>query len=196
MADDPITQADLIEEYFRSNPNREIKHEESVPWLTMEYKRRVGKAFKDPDRGIRKLHEEGFLIKIGKGIYKYDPELTSNPELYDFTVKQKELIKQRDNYKCVICGKGSKHGVEIHVDHIRPRILGGTSNIENGQILCAKHNFQKRTLGQTETGKKLFIRLNELARKEKNNQMEDFSREILEVFERYGINSHIKWERD
>jgi len=61
--------------------------------------------------------------------------------------------------------------------------------------LCAQHNFIKKTLKQTETGKKMFIRLYDLAKAEKNEELINFCAEVLRVYERYGINSHIKWEK-
>ena len=68
-------------------------------------------------------------------------------------------------------------------------------HIENGQTLCAQHNFLKKNLRQTETGKKMFIRLYELAKFEKNQELKNFCEEILKVFEKNNINSHIKWEK-
>lgn len=59
MTKQEIVQADLIMEYFKKNPNRDIKHPEIVDWVVAEYKRRIGKVFRDPDRAIRKLSQEG-----------------------------------------------------------------------------------------------------------------------------------------
>ena len=64
-----IVQAELLMEYFKRNPNREIAHPEIVDWAVAEYKRRTGEVFRDPDRAIRKLSQEGQLIKIRKGVY-------------------------------------------------------------------------------------------------------------------------------
>jgi hypothetical protein len=189
-----ITQVGLVMEYFTMHPNRPIAHPESVDWLTKEYQERTGKVFRDPDRAIRKLAQERKLVKVGKGVYKYDPELITNPELEDFTPTQREQIFQQDNYRCVICGKGQRDGVEIHADHIKPKDLGGKATIENGQTLCATHNFRKKTYKQTETGKKMFIRLYELAKSEGDPEMENFCRQILEVFEEYDVNDHIGWK--
>lgn len=149
-----ITQKELLIEFFKNNPNRNIEHPEVVDWVTQEYKNRTGLVFRDPDRGIRKLHQSGFLIKVKKGVYRYEPELEQNKELEDFTEKQKSEILKRDGYKCVICGKGKEDGVELHVDHIKPKDYGGKATIENGQTLCSQHNFLKKNLKQTETGKK------------------------------------------
>src|SRR3989338_5026737 len=121
---------------------------------------------KHPNRAIRHLAQSGFLIKVAKGIYKYDPKKAHKRELEYFTQSQKEIILKRDGYKCVVCGKGRENGVELHIDHIKPKDLGGEASIENGQTLCAQHNFIKKNLKQTETGKKMYIRLYELAKSE------------------------------
>src|SRR3989344_1079113 len=188
-------QMELIMEFFRKNPNRDIKHPEVVDWVVKEYKKRTGKVFRDPDRGIRKLSQEGQLIKISKGVYKYDPKFIKIKELEDFTQKQKEEIFKRDNYRCVVCGKGIKDGIEIHADHIRPKDLGGNAAIENGQTLCAQHNFQKKNYKQTETGKKMFIRLYDLSKKNEDKRLKDFCHAVLSVFEKHSINGHISWEK-
>lgn len=190
-----ISQEDLLMEYYKKNPRRDIPHPEIVDWVTAEYLKRTGNVFRDPDRGIRKLSQRGLLIKEGKGVYKYDPDLVKNRDLEDFTDEQKKAILKRDGYKCVICGRGIKEGVELQVDHIKPKDLGGKATIENGQTLCAQHNFQKKNLNQTETGKKMFIRLYELAKKEGNKELLDFCTQILEVYEKNNINGHIVWKK-
>ncbi|MDR0977951.1 MAG: HNH endonuclease [Endomicrobium sp.] len=190
-----ITQKNLVKEFFIKNPNRDVEDAEIVDWLTNEYKERTGKVFRDPDRQVRSLHQQGFLIKIAKGIYRYDPEKVKIVELEDFTQKQKEQILKRDRYKCVVCGKGRKDGVELHVDHIKPKYLGGKAVIENGQTLCAQHNFIKKNLKQTETGKKMYIRLYELDKKENNKELLEFTIDILKVYEKHKINGHIVWKK-
>lgn len=190
-----ITQAALVMEYFTAHPNRAIEHPEVVDWLTKEYQERTGKIFRDPDRAIRKLAQQGKLIKIEKGVYKYDPDLIANPDLEDFTSAQREQIFERDNYRCVICGKGQHDGIEIQADHIKPKDVGGKATIENGQTLCATHNFRKKNFKQTETGKRMFIRLYELSDSAGDHEMRDFCHNILEVFEEHNINDHVKWKR-
>jgi hypothetical protein len=189
------TQAELIMEFFKKNPKREIEHPEVVDWVVAEYKKRTGKVFRDPDRGIRKLSQEGQLIKIKKGVYKYDPDFVKNKELEEFTPAQKEAIFKRDNYRCVFCGKGRKEGVEIQADHIQPKGLGGKAEISNGQTLCAQHNFKKKNYKQTETGKKMFIRLYELAKEKGDKETQEFCAQILEVFEKNNVNGHIVWKK-
>jgi len=187
--------SDLIKEYFKAHPRQNLRHGPVVDWVEERYLKLEGRKPRDTWRAIRKLHEEGFLIKVKKGVYRYDPDAVRQRELDDFTPEQKEQILKRDGYKCVICGRGRKDGVELHVDHIKPKYLGGKSTIENGQTLCAQHNFIKKTLRQTETGKKMFIRLYELAKKEKNEELKRFCADVLETYEKHNINDHIVWKR-
>ena len=190
-----LVQKDLLIEFFKKTPNRNIKHPEVVDWVVATYKKRTGNVFRDPDRAIRQLSQSGFLIKIAKGVYKYDPEKAYKRELEDFTAAQKKAILERDGYKCVVCGKGLRDGVELHVDHIKPKDKGGEATIENGQVLCGPHNYQKKMLNQTETGKKMFIRLYDLAKAKKNEELMKFCADVLKTYEKHNINGHIIWEK-
>lgn len=50
-------------------------------------------------------------------------------------------VWRRDGGRCVMCGATD----ELHFDHIVPFSKGGTSLVaENIQLLCARHNIQKR----------------------------------------------------
>lgn len=190
-----ITQKEIVVEFFKNNSKREISHPEVVDWVISEYLTRTGKVFRDPDRQIRQLHQTGFLIKIKKGIYKYDPDFVLERKLEDFTSEQRKIILERDGYKCVICGKGKKDGIDLHVDHIKPKDKGGKATIENGQTLCAPHNFRKKNYKQTETGKKMFIRLYESAKSINDTETMKFCLDILQVFDRNDVNGHIEWKK-
>jgi hypothetical protein len=186
-------QADLIKQYFEQNPNRDIPHPEIVDWATAEYTRLTGNVFRDPDRAIRKLHQQGFLIKVAKGVYRYDPELAHQRQLEDFTPEVREAIFRRDGYRCVICGLGRADGVEIHADHIVPKDRGGRATLENGQTLCSRHNFLKKNYSQTESGKRFFILLYRRALAAGDQHMIAFCQQILATYEQFGINGHIEW---
>ncbi|MDR2904916.1 MAG: HNH endonuclease [Helicobacteraceae bacterium] len=190
-----ISQKDLVIEFFTKNPNRNIEHPEVVDWLTAEWRKRTGEVFRDPDRAIRNLAQQGFLQKIAKGVYKHDPKHIIKRELENFTEAQKKAVLRRDNYKCVVCGRGEADGVELHVDHIKPKDLGGKAAIENGQTLCAEHNFRKKNYKQTESGKKMFIRLYELAKLANDTKTQKFCEEVLAVYEKNNMNGHIEWKR-
>jgi HNH endonuclease len=189
-----LTQSELILSYFENNPNRDIPHKEVVDWVTAEYIKRTGVPLRDPDRAIRKLGQEGKLIKIAKGVYRYDPDFTINRDLEDFTAADKKIILERDGYKCVICGRGKEHGVELHVDHIKAKDLGGKATLENGQTLCAQHNFLKKNYKQTETGKKMFISLLRYAKSIDDTKTIDFCEAILKTFDKFNVNGHIEWK--
>lgn len=188
-----LSQISLLKQFFKANPNRDIHHPEIVDWAVKEYKQRTGKVFRDPDRGIRKLHQQGFLIKISKGVYRYDPAQATDKSIKLFSAKQKQIIFKRDNYKCVVCGLGLKSGVELHADHIKPLDLGGRSIISNGQTLCSQHNMLKKNLNQTETGKKMFIHLYELAKRENNISLQSFCADVLKIYDKHNMNGHIDW---
>lgn len=194
--DKQISQLDLIMEFFKANPKRDISHPEVVDWVTSEWQKRTGKVFRDPDMGIRSLHQKGYLQKIAKGVYRYEPESVHlRQDLEDFSPALKKQILERDNYKCVICGLGKNEGVELYIDHIKPKDLGGKATLQNGQTLCARHNFLKKNLKQTETGKKMFIRMLETAKEADDKELVAFLNEVLEVYEKHNINGHIVWKK-
>ena len=141
------------------------------------------------------MAQKGFLIKIKKGVYRYDPKYIYNRKIEDFTQTQREEILKRDGYRCVICGRGKKEGVELHVDHIKPKDLGGKAVISNGQTLCSMHNIRKKNYKQTETGKKMFIRLYEASKAIGDIETMNFCSQILEIFENNGVNGHIEWNK-
>ncbi len=189
------TVSQLIMEYFYEHPNEDLKHGPIVDWVTEEWLKTHETPPRDPWRAIRALHQQGFLIKVKKGVYRYDPASVNQRELEDFTPEQKEEIFKRDNYRCVICGRGPQNGYEIHADHIIPKDLGGKAEISNGQTLCSIHNFRKKNYKQTETGKKMFIHLYELSKEIGDKNTMRFCEEVLETFEKHHVNDHIEWNR-
>lgn len=195
MDKDEISQEEVLRDFFLRNPKKDIAHKDSVAWCLREYKRRTGKVFADPDRGIRKLHQQGFLIKVSKGVYRYDSDFVKKRDLEDFSPEVKRQIFERDNYRCVVCGKGRAEGMEIQADHILAKDKGGKATLENGETLCSKHNFLKKNYDQKEFAKRIFIRLYEKAKESDDKNMREFSSEVLQDFEKYDIDSHIKWKK-
>ena len=185
----------LVLAYFESRPFAELEHDDWVDEIMAQYEKIHGRVPRDPWRAARKLHQDGYLRKVRNGVYMYDPNLVFDAKLEEFTAQQKQTILARDEYKCVYCGKGRAEGYELHVDHIKARDRGGRAIIDNGQTLCSQHNFLKKNLNATETGKRLFMRLYNLAVREDNDLLMAFSAEVLEVFEKYDINGQIEWKR-
>lgn len=49
-------------------------------------------------------------------------------------------VLRRDGYRCQICGRSAKDGVELEVDHIVPVSRGGKTEMSNLQTLCRECN--------------------------------------------------------
>jgi hypothetical protein len=52
-------------------------------------------------------------------------------------------VFERDDFKCVACGKTAHDGAILHVDHIIPRSKGGSDKMDNYQTLCHLCNIGK-----------------------------------------------------
>ena len=81
------------------------------------------------------------------------------------------------------------------MDHILPKDKGGRATIDNGQTLCAKHNFIKKNYGQTEMSKKLFVNMYNIAKRNGDERTKEFASAILEVYEKFEIDTHIVWKK-
>jgi hypothetical protein len=187
----PKSISELVLEYFRMHPNENLKHGPVVDWVEEQYVKSGGTKPRDTWRAIRDLSDKGKLIKVRKGVYRYDPSYVHEVELFDFPPKIKEQIFKRDNYKCVVCGRGREEGVEICADHRKPKKLGGGNTLENGQTLCAEHNLLKKKYSQTEAGKRFIIKIYESAVASGDQRMIRFCKELFDVYDKEGINSHI-----
>jgi len=184
--------SDLIMEYFRKHPKKDIKHGPVVDWVTNQYLKYHSEPPRDPWRAIRKLHQEGKLIKVKKGVYRYDQEYINVVELSDFSPEVKEEIFKKDDYRCVVCGRGKEDGIEICADHRKPKDKGGDNTVDNGQTLCMEHNLLKKNYSQTEAGKKYFIKLYEQAIANGDIRVVNFCKCVFECYNKHGINGHIK----
>lgn len=182
----------LIMEYFQKHANKDLKHAPVVDWVTKEYLKNNPEPPRDVWRAIRKLSEKGKLIQVKIGVYRYDPMLIKEIDLFDFPLNVKEKIFERDNHRCVVCGKGRADGVQIHADHIKPKNKGGDSSIDNGQTLCTQHNNIKKNYSQTEAGKRYFIKIYNQAVANGDKKMVKFCKDVFDIYDKHKINGHIK----
>ena len=182
------TIGDLIMEYFRMYSKKDLPHGPVVDWVEEQYLKLHNRKPRDTWRQIRRLHQEGILIKVKKGVYRYDPDLIQHKELYEFPPEVKEAIFKRDKYKCIVCGRGRKDGMEIYADHRVPLDKDGTNTIDNGQTLCSEHNFLKKNYSQTEFGKRFLIKLYKDAVKKNDTRMINFCKEIFDICNKYRSN--------
>lgn len=59
-------------------------------------------------------------------------------------------VFQRDDWRCVACGRDSAAGIILHVDHIIPRSRGGQDALANYQTLCHLCNIGKSNRDETD----------------------------------------------
>jgi hypothetical protein len=52
-------------------------------------------------------------------------------------------VFDRDDFKCVACGKSAHDGAILHIDHIIPKSKGGSNTMDNYQTLCHLCNIGK-----------------------------------------------------
>lgn len=188
----PKSIRDLVLEYFKNHPDEDIPHSPVVDWVTQEYLKYNNHPPRDPWRTIRGLYQEGILIKVKKGVYRYDPDFIKNRELFDFSPEIKEKIFERDGYRCVICHRGPEDGVEICADHKLSKDRGGDNSLDNGQTLCMEHNLMKKNYSQTEAAKRYFIKLYETAVKINDLKMINFCKDIFDIYDKHKIDAHIR----
>ena len=177
------TVTDYIKEFFEEHSNKEVKHGDVVDYVFQF----IPKA-RDPWRAIRKLYQEGWLIKIKKGVYKRVPGYKGHNILAPFSSEIKKQIFKRDNQRCVICGNGLYNGYEICADHIKPQAQGGESTLENGQTLCSEHNLMKKRYGTTVFLGKYCKSMIIKAKKNNDKKVEKMFQEILKILEIYNLD--------
>ncbi|MCM8801266.1 MAG: HNH endonuclease [Candidatus Omnitrophica bacterium] len=186
------TITDLIIDYFKKHSNKALSHGPVVDWVEEQYIKLYGKKPRDIWRSIRRLYQEGVLIKVKKGVYRYDPTYIKKKELLDFSKEIKEQALRRDNYRCVWCGRGEEDNVELCVDHRVPLDRGGTNTLNNAQTLCMQCNLIKKNYSQTEAGKRFVIKMYEQAIAKNDKRIVEFCKHIFDVYNKFQINSHIK----
>lgn len=183
--------SNLIMEYFQKHPKEDLQHGPVVDWVTKQYLKDNSKPPRDPWRAIRNLHQEGTLIKVKKGVYRYDPDNIKDVELFDFPPRVKKLALKDGKAVCVLCGRGKKDGVEMCVDHIKPKDKGGDNSVDNAQVLCMECNLRKKNYSQTEAGKRFFIELYEKAVSCGDQKIINFCKCLFDCYDVHGINGHI-----
>lgn len=102
--------------------------------------------------GLFKLVDAWLEDSNSRKVFKFRLELIDDPEEAVNNTREidhnriipsavKLEVWKRDKGRCVICGSTEN----LHFDHIIPYSKGGSSLIaENIQLLCAKHNLEKR----------------------------------------------------
>lgn len=88
---------------------------------------------------------------MARNVISYNKPISGFYESQDWKELRYEVIKER-GAKCACCGKTpQKHGIAIHVDHIKPRSKYPALELDknNLQILCEDCNLGKSNKDQT-----------------------------------------------
>lgn len=72
-----VRMEDVVAEYFKARPNKIIPVSVAEGVIREIYKELTGVARRDPARVIRYLAGTGFIQRVKKGYYLYDPENTT-----------------------------------------------------------------------------------------------------------------------
>jgi hypothetical protein len=57
-----------------------------------------------------------------------------------FKGRLRQIILERDNYKCVLCGRSASDNIILEIDHIIQWSLGGKTIYDNGRTVCNECN--------------------------------------------------------
>jgi len=87
-------------------------------------------------KGLKKSLNELYLMMCWSLI-----EPPSAPRKYSW-LKLRFLVLERDNFTCKYCGRKAPN-VELHVDHIQPKSIGGLDELTNLVAACRDCNFGK-----------------------------------------------------
>lgn len=102
--------------------------------------------------GIFRLIDAWQEIINARKVFKFKLEIAEEQELengFKYDIEQTRVIPtsvklevwKRDKGTCVVCGSDDN----LHFDHLIPYSKGGSSLVaENIQLLCARHNLEKR----------------------------------------------------
>ena len=181
------TQVQQIFSYFKKNPNRDIPCTEVAEWADNIHRKKTGK-FLSPSRSgsvMRALYSAGKIIRIAKGVYRYNPNPPTEPKK-QFTAKQKKEIYGRDGHQCVLCGLGKRDDVQIRAALIYPLAMGGKHTTENAFTLCVKHYIAKQKTGGIgiDMALEFFVETYEKALKSGDQKTQQFCESMFGAYEK------------
>lgn len=112
---------------------------------------------------LKKLNDVIWQTEVDELVEQYEASIRSKEADESLLEQAKELagkrikvmpsmrwqVFQRDNWKCVACGKHPDDDIWLEVDHIIPRSKGGKNEITNYQTLCNVCNIGKSNKNDT-----------------------------------------------
>lgn len=88
-------------------------------------------------------YDDSDAIEIPKGHELHYKRSGKRKRRRKLSKSKRAHIFQRDNFRCVYCGRSSSE-TQLVIDHIQPFILGGDESMSNLQTLCWDCNSSKR----------------------------------------------------
>ena len=82
-------------------------------------------------------------LKSEEGIKSIEP--SGRPARNGISAGLRFRILRRDGFRCSYCGRSPRNdGVRLHVDHMKPRVAGGSNEENNLVAACRDCNLGKR----------------------------------------------------
>lgn len=103
------------------------------------------KSSASPERkAICEYCKKEFTSTERKSAQKYCSDDCCDKASYANSSRGRYFIFERDNFKCIYCGKTSvEDDAKLHVDHIYPKSLGGEDKAYNLITACEECNLSK-----------------------------------------------------
>ncbi|TKK64871.1 HNH endonuclease [Ilyomonas limi] len=133
-----ITFYPIYDSYLRLASGNSVLLNEQIGLLKDWFINSIDEEKSSLDEPTKKdnSHQEINLLKLAEAKIKVMPAL-------------RWQVFQRDNWRCVSCGRTTDNGIVLHVDHIIPRSKGGQDHLDNYQTLCDICNIGKSNKDQT-----------------------------------------------
>ena len=124
---------------------------------------------------VNRLREVYPVSSLALELVKFDTQLMDNPEIKGIEYQQgalhgyevREYLLEKHKRKCAYCGAKD---TAFEVEHIIPKALGGTNQINNLTLACRDCNAKKGKLHPSGIEDKGFRKKVELRRKKQNSR--------------------------
>jgi len=138
-----ITFYPVYDSYLRLASGDSVLLNEQIGLLNDWFIQKIDEENSSRDEPSEKINsiQKIYLLKLAETKVKVMPAL-------------RWQVFQRDNWKCVSCGRTTDNGIVLHVDHIIPRSKGGQDHLDNYQTLCNICNIGKSNRDQTNLRKR------------------------------------------
>lgn len=200
-----ITQSSIVQDFFHKHPQQDLPVSQVVDWAQDEWERRTNSKLRNPSNILRSLLHKGYLAKPKRGYYRYEPDQVRNNRTQQFSTKQREEILDRDDNRCIVCGMGTREGEDIYVVKFFEQACNATDNIKNSKLkvedaitLCGKHKnmwLATKNKSPVHNSKSFFVTAYNQAINKSDKNTASFCNDIIKVYEKHGIDGHIKLDR-